>query len=158
MIKAQLNTRSIARIAAIQTLYQYKNSNNKIDIETLLFKMIDFYKNTDIKSDYELDKENRLKLRLSYSYLKELVKFTYENLEEIDIIIHQHLSNKWTLKSLPKLLFATLRVAICEIKYFPETPQKVILSEYTDIAADMLGAGEIGFVNSILDNYATSNR
>ena len=158
MIKTQLNTKSIARIAAIQTLYQYENSNNKIDIETLLLKMIDFYKNTDIKSDYELDKENRLKLRPSYNYLKELVKFTYENLEEIDVIIQQHLSKEWTLKSLPKLLFATLRVAICEIKYFPETPQKVILSEYTDIAADMLGAGEIGFVNSVLDNYATSNR
>ena len=158
MAKAQLNTKSISRIAAIQTLYQCESSNNKIDMEMLLLKMVDFYKDTDIKNDYELDKKSRLKLRPSYSYLKELVKFTHENLEEIDTIIQQHLTKEWTLESLPKLLTATLRVAICEIKYFPDTPRKVILNEYTDIASDMLGEGETGFVNSVLDNYATSNR
>jgi len=157
MAKTQLNTKSISRIAAIQTLYQCESSNNEIDMEMLLLKMVDFYKDTDIKNDYELDKKSRLKLRPSYSYLKELVKFTHENLEEIDTIIQQHLTKEWTLESLPKLLTATLRVAICEIKYFPDTPRKVILNEYTDIASDMLGEGETGFVNSVLDNYATSN-
>ncbi len=158
MTKTQLNAKSISRIAAIQTLYQCESSNNEIDMEMLLLKMVDFYKDTDIKNDYELDKKSRLKLRPSYSYLKELVKFTHENLEEIDTIIQQHLTKEWTLESLPKLLTATLRVAICEIKYFPDTPRKVILNEYTDIASDMLGEGETGFVNSVLDNYATSNR
>ena len=158
MAKTQLNTKSISRIAAIQTLYQCESNNNEIDMEMLLLKMVDFYKDTDIKNDYELDKKSRLKLRPSYSYLKELVKFTHENLEEIDTIIQQHLTKEWTLESLPKLLTATLRVAICEIKYFPDTPRKVILNEYTDIASDMLGEGETGFVNSVLDNYATSNR
>jgi len=158
MAKAQLNTKSIARIAAIQALYQFENENNDTDIKTILLNIIDFYKDNDIKNDYELEKNSKLKLRPSYNYLSELAKITHEHLEEIDAIIKQHLTKEWTLDSLPKLLSATLRVAICEIKYFPETPSKVILNEYTDIAGDMLDEGEVGFVNSVLDNYAATNR
>jgi N utilization substance protein B len=157
-MKPQLNTKSLARIAAIQTLYQFKNDNNDCDIDTVLLKTIEFYKDHEIKSDYELNKDSSLKLKPSYNYLKELVKFTHDNLEEIDVVIAKYLTKQWTLESLPKLLHAVLRVAICEIKYFPETPYKVILNEYTDIASDMLDEGEIGFVNSILDNYSTNNR
>lgn len=158
MTKTQINTKSISRIAAVQTIYQFENDKNTSDIETLLLRIRDFYKDKDLKSDYDLDKTSKLKLRPSYNYLNELVKFTYENLEEIDQIIEKHLTNEWNIQNLPKLLFATLRVAVCELKYFPETPSKVIINEYTDIASDMLDSGEIGFVNSLLDKYASSCR
>jgi N utilization substance protein B len=120
--------------------------------------MIEFYKDKDIKSDYEIDKLSKLKLKPSYNYLNELVKSTHENIEEIDKIVEKHLTNEWSLQSLPKLLFATLRVAVCELKYFPETPSKVIINEYTDISSDMLDTGEVGFVNSVLDKYASDCR
>jgi N utilization substance protein B len=158
MKKAQLNTKSIARIAAIQTLYKFANNQNNDNIDAVLLKIIDFYKDQDIKNDYELQKDTQLKLRPSYNHLKDLVKFTHDNLEEIDLTIEEHLTGDWTLKKLPDLLLATLRIAIGEIKYFPETPYKVILNEYTDIASDMLDESEIGFVNSVLDKYASSNR
>ena len=158
MTKTQINTKSISRIAAVQTIYQFDNDKNTSDIDTLLLKIRDFYKDKDLKSDYELDKLSKLKLRPSYNYLNELVKFTHENLEEIDKIIEIHLTNEWNLENLPKLLFAMLRVAVCELKYFPETPSKVIINEYTDIASDMLDSGEVGFVNSVLDKYASECR
>lgn len=158
MIKTQINTKSISRIAAVQTIYQFENDKNTSDIDTLLLRIREFYKDKDLKSDYELDKTSKLKLRPSYNYLNGLVKFTHENLEEIDQIIEKHLTNEWNLKNLPKLLFATLRVAVCELKYFPETPSKVIINEYTDIASDMLDSGEVGFVNSVLDKYASDCR
>ena len=79
-------------------------------------------------------------------------------LEEIDKIIEIYLTNHSTLKNLPKLLFATLRIAMCELKYFPETPRKVVINEYTDIASNMLDNSEIGFVNSVLDKYASECR
>jgi transcription antitermination protein NusB len=158
MIKTQINTKSISRIAAIQTIYQFENENSTSDIETLLLRMIEFYKDKDLKSDYEIDKLTKLKLKPSYNYLSELVKFTHENIGEIDLIVEKHLTNEWNLQNLPKLLFATLRVAVCELKYFPETPSKVIINEYTDIASDMLDTGEVGFVNSVLDKYASDCR
>ena len=158
MLSSQLNSKSIARIAAIQTLYQFETDKHNTNIETLLLQIIDFYRDKDIKSDYELDSKSVLKLKPSFNYLKELVKYTHDHLEEIDQIIENHLSNEWTINNLPKLLFATLRVSICEMKYFPETPRNVIINEYTDIASDMLDEGQVGFVNSVLDKYADKKR
>jgi len=158
MTKTQINTKSISRIAAIQTIYQYENDTSTSDIETLLLRIVEFYKDKDIKSDYDLDKESKLKLRPSYNYLNELVKSTHENVQEIDVIVEKHLTSEWSLKTLPKLLFATLRVAVCELKYFPETPKKVIRNEYTDIASDMLDSGEVGFGNSVLAKYSSDCR
>ena len=158
MTKTQINIKSISRIAAIQTIYQLENDKNTSDIDTLLLRIKDFYKDKDLKDDYELDKLSKLKLRPSYKYLNELVKFTHKNLKEIDGVIEIHLTNEWSIKNLPKLLFATLRVAVCELKYFPETPSKVIINEYTDIASGMLDSGEVGFVNSVLDKYASECR
>jgi N utilization substance protein B len=158
MIKTQINTKSISRIAAVQTIYQLENDKNTSDIHTLLLRIRGFYKDKDLKSDYELDKLSKLKLRPSYNYLNELVKFTHENLEEIDKIIGIHIANEWSIQNLPKLLFTTLRVAVSELKYFPETPSKVIINEYTDIASDMLDISEVGFVNSVLDKYASECR
>jgi transcription antitermination protein NusB len=156
MSKNQINAKSIARIAAIQTIYQVGDEN--CDINSLLLRIRTFYQDNDINDDYEIEKTNKVKLRPSYNYLSELVKFTYENLEEIDKIIQLYLASEWSIKSLPKLLLAILRVAVCEVKYFPETPHKVIINEYTDIASDMLDSGEVGFVNSMLDKYASSCR
>ncbi|MDA9163388.1 transcription antitermination factor NusB [Rickettsiaceae bacterium] len=157
MNKSQLNTKSLSRIAAIQTIYQYENYKGESDIEGLLLRMIEFYKDSDVRSDHELNKDSKLKIRLSKNYLQELVKFTHENIEEIDSIIQQYLVKEWTIETLPKLLHAMLRVGVCELKYFPETPRKVIINEYTDISSDMLDDGEIGFVNSVLDKYAAEN-
>lgn len=151
MNKPQINSKSIARIAAVQTLYQFASHKGEQDVVSLLLKMKEFYKDTDLKSDHDLDdKEINLKLKPSYSYLEDLVKHTYDNLAIIDEIISTRLAKEWNLTTLPILLHALLRVAICELRYFPETPEKVVLNEYTDIAGDMLAAKEVGFVNSIL--------
>ena len=150
----QINTKSVARIAAIQTFYQFTSTSQEYDINSSLARIKDFYKDANIKSDYDLGKKSFLKLKPSYAYLEELVKYTYDNLSEIDQIITNHLTEGRTLKTMPVLLIALLRVGICELTYFPETPRKVVINEYTDIASDMLEEKETGFVNSVLHNYA----
>jgi len=154
----QISTKSIARIAAIQTLYKFASSQGKTDISSALFRIKEFYKDVDFKSDHDIDQKSTLKLKPSYSYLEELVKYTYNNLLEIDKEISRFLTKSWTITNLPMLLLSVLRVGICELAYFPETPKKVIINEYTDIANDMLDENEIGFVNSILHNYAQSGQ
>lgn len=157
-MQQQISAKSIARIGAIQTLYKFANvqGKNDIDINSALFRIKEFYKDSDLKSDHDIDQRSTLKLKPSYSYLEELVKYTYNNLLEIDKEISRFLNKSWTITNLPILLLSVLRVGICELIYFPETPKKVIINEYTDIANDMLDENEIGFVNSILHNYAQS--
>jgi N utilization substance protein B len=137
-------------------LYKFASSQGKTDISSALFRIKEFYKDVDFKSDHDIDQKSTLKLKPSYSYLEELVKYTYNNLLEIDKEISRFLTKSWTITNLPMLLLSVLRVGICELAYFPETPKKVIINEYTDIANDMLDENEIGFVNSILHNYAQS--
>ncbi len=151
-----INSKSIARIGAIQVLYQFANADNQGNIETILFGIQEFYKDSDFKSDHDIDKKSRLKLKPSKSHLEQLVKHSHENLTEIDDIIKKYLTKDINLTAIPVLLCSILRVAICEIKYFPETPKKVVLNEYTDIASNMLDEHEVGFVNSLLENYYNS--
>lgn len=158
MTKEQINSKSIARIAAIQTLYKFENSKEELDINSTLLRIIDFYKDANVKSDHDIEEKSKIKLKPSYNYLKELVYFTSNNIIEIDNIIEKYLTKDWTLSNLPILLHSLLRVAIAEMIFFSKTPKKVIINEYTDIASDMLNENEIGFVNSLLDNYAEKRK
>ena len=49
MINQQISTKSIARIAAIQTLYQFASSKGEFDVNSVLLRMKDFYKDSDFK-------------------------------------------------------------------------------------------------------------
>ena len=42
----QISTKSIARIAAIQTLYQFASSQDTLDINSVLLRIKEFYKDT----------------------------------------------------------------------------------------------------------------
>ncbi len=171
-----INTKSIARIAAIQTFYDFYNSqkhgeyteesqNNMYIIDDVelnnarlmssLMRIVEYYKDKDSKEDMlsELDKDTKIKP--SYKFLKELVTFTEQDMAAIDVLIENNLAEGWKMKDLSVLLLAVLKVAICELKFYPETAKKIIISEYTDIANSLLDDNEIGFVNSILENCAS---
>lgn len=151
MQKIQLNPKTIARIGAIQTIYQ-SNNNPSADIKSLLMRIIEFYQDQNVTEDLGVGGE--FKIKPSYNYLTQLVQYSYENLPSINSEIIELLDEKESFAVMPKLLLAILQIAICEFKFFPETPKKVVINEFTDIANDMLSQNEVGFVNSILDKYS----
>lgn len=150
----KISNKTISRIAAIQTLYQFEQKNQDYTIDEHLQKIIGMYESGDITSDFGIDADNKIKIKPSVSFLILLVKTTAEHLEEILKLITTHLTEEWEIEKLPPLLLALLSVSICELKYFPETPRKVVVNEFTDIASDMLSDNEVGFVNSVLDTIA----
>lgn len=150
-MSGKINTKTIARIAAIQSVYQYQGSDKTISIDRVTENILSFYQNRELVVDLEVRTTKQVKVKPSIGYFKELVKLTIEHLEQIDQVITGHLSSGWTIEKLPKILLAILEVAICELKFFPEVPTKVIINEYTDIASDMASDQEIAFVNSVLD-------
>lgn len=146
-----INAKSIARIAAVQTLYQYKMEGCQQTLDSIMQQMIRFYQDERIKNASDNDNPTPVKIKLSIGYFETLVKAVDINMVEIDQIIINHLISKWKINTLPILLLALLRVAVCELKFFPDTPDKVVINEFTDITSDMLSEHEVGFVNSILD-------
>lgn len=152
MSSSKINKKTIARIAAIQTIYQYAIQNFDVDINDVVKNIIIFYQNEKKQGN------NNLKISPNIEYLNILVKLVIENLKEIDELIEVNLITKKDLKQMPVLLTALLRVSISELLFLKDVPGKVVISEYTDIANDMLNENEIGFVNSILDKIAKENK
>ena len=149
----KINTKTIARIAAVQTIYQYKLESSDQNIDFIVQQMISFYQDERAK-DSHTNSHKAIKIKLSISHLQLLVKSVVENLTKIDQTIAKHLTSEWTMNNMPILLLALLRVAICELQFFPDIPNKVIINEFTDITSDMLSDHEVGFVNSILDTIS----
>ncbi|HJD60012.1 MAG TPA: transcription antitermination factor NusB [Rickettsia endosymbiont of Omalisus fontisbellaquei] len=149
MSSNKINKKSIARIAAVQAIYQNILQNNE-DMDDIMQNVLSFYQNDSSITNLP----DNLKISLSISHFKMLVKSVFENINKLDEIIDNHLTNDKDPAHMPILLRALLRVSICELLFCPTTPAKVVINEYTDIANDMLNEHEIGFVNSVLDKIA----
>lgn len=150
----KINTKTIARIAAVQALYQYISNNQEQKSEELIAAISGYYKDNEINNDLEIASKSKTKIKLNISYFTNIVTFAIKDQETIDKIILDHLSDGWKWEHLHTTLVALLRASICELLYFPEVPFKVIINEFTDIASDMLKESEVAFVNSMLDKVS----
>lgn len=149
----KLHSKTMSRIAAIQALYQYEFSSHQENTQQLIEKIHSYYKDRDSIEDISESSLN-MKIAMHSAYFVELVNTTINNMSLIDDTITACLIAEWKIQSLPILLLSILRIAVCELKFFPEVPNKVSINEFTDIASSMLDEKEISFVNSILDNIA----
>ncbi|MFK8040573.1 MAG: transcription antitermination factor NusB [Rickettsiaceae bacterium] len=149
---SRFNIKTISRLAAVQTLYQYSNVQKEINYAILAEQMLKLY--DDNTFNYILSSNNKIKL--NKTYYKDLVKYSVDNIEYVNDIIIKNLDSE--NKELTNLSNAILLVAICELLYFLSVPQKVVINEYTNIASTMLNHKEVNFINSILDTIAQNAR
>ncbi|MBP7190590.1 MAG: transcription antitermination factor NusB [Rickettsiaceae bacterium] len=148
-----INTKTMARIASVQALYQYAINGETQNPESLISSINSYYKDSNMWEDLGEESE-KSKFKINVGLLTNIIKLAIEHKDSIDEIISQNLGDEWQFKNLHLTLIALLRAGICEILYFPETPRKVVINEFTNIASDMLKEGEISFVNSLLDKVS----
>ncbi|HIZ53358.1 transcription antitermination factor NusB [Enterococcus eurekensis] len=86
------------------------------------------------------------------TYLDLLVTGVCENKEEMDTIIQNHLRSGWTLKRLPKMDVTILRLALFEMLYVDNVPNKVVLNEAIELTKVFSDDQSRKFVNGILSN------
>lgn len=86
-----------------------------------------------------------------------LAKKTEENLEDIDIYIEKF-SRGWTIKRIPKVSLAILRVAICEMLYVEEVPVSVSINEAVELAKTYAGENDSSFINGILGSISRDTK
>ncbi|MCC8369258.1 MAG: transcription antitermination factor NusB [Rickettsia endosymbiont of Oxypoda opaca] len=158
MSSNKINKKTIARIAAVQAIYQYTLQSSEQNIDSIVEKMLAFYQDEKTSETSETNSHKHLKITLNISHFRTLVKLVIENFEQIEQIISTHLTNTKDITHMPILLLALLRVSICELLFFADIPAKVVINEFTDIANDMLNEHEIGFVNSMLDTIAKESK
>ena len=83
------------------------------------------------------------------AFFYELIDRTRKNLDAIDALIESNLKN-WSLKRLSKVSLAALRLGICEIRFFEDTPNPVAINEAVELAKRFEGKECGQFVNGVL--------
>lgn len=82
-------------------------------------------------------------------FLHSLVTGTYNNLQEIDEIIVNHLEN-WSFDRLGNVDRTILRIAVYEMKYLDDVPVKVSMDEAIELAKKFGDEKSSKFVNAVL--------
>ncbi|NVK32831.1 MAG: transcription antitermination factor NusB [Rhodobacteraceae bacterium] len=138
------NKRGVARLAAVQALYQ-------MDVaETPLSNVISEF--TAFRLGQELDGEQYRDA--DEQWFKDIVKGVVADQKLIDPFIHTALTEDWPLKRIDSLLRAILRSGGFELLRRKDVPARVIISEYIDVTKAFYEDDEPGLVNGVLDRLA----
>jgi N utilization substance protein B len=76
----------------------------------------------------------------------------------IDRKVDELLADGWPLKRIEAIMRAVLRAGAYELMHRPDTPVRVAISEYVDIASAFLERDEVGMINAVLDRLAKEAR
>ncbi len=135
---------SAARLAAVQAHYQMDMTGAGIEdvvAEFLSYRLADWIEDGQaIEANAEL--------------FAGLVRGAGACRDDVDARIVGALAEGWTVERLELLLRAVLRVGAYELMAHPETPAKVVIDEYIEVAHAFFGKGPPGLVNGVLDRLA----
>ena len=141
-------TRSAARLAAVQALYQ-------IDMEgtpdaQLLHEFHQHRLGATIGDDEYAEAD--------VEFFDDVVTGARARADEIDAAIVKRLATGWTLERLDKPMRAILRAGAYELLARADVPTKSVINEYVDVADAFYDKREKGFVNGLLDALAGDMR
>lgn len=144
--KAQ--SRSAARLAAVQALYQKEMEGTAIP--SLLHEFHQHRLGATIEDVEYADAE--------VDFFDDLVSGTDARMDEIDGVIASKLNAQWSLERLDKPMKAILRVGTYELLARADVPTGSAISEYVDVAKAFYDKREAGFINGLLDAVAKDVR
>ncbi len=87
------------------------------------------------------------------AFAMELGKTVWAHREELDELVVPVLQN-WSLDRVSRIDRILLRMALAEMRYFPDIPFKVSIDEAIELAKRYSEAKASGFINGILDTLA----
>lgn len=146
-------SRSAARLAAVQALYQHEMDGTDV---TLLLHQFHQHRLGSTIDEEAFDAAEYAEAEVDF--FDDLVKGTVARLTDVDAAISDHLSAGWTLARLERAMKAVLRVGTYELLARADVPTGAIISEYVDVAKAFHDAKEAGFVNGVLDAVARAVR
>ena len=137
-------SRSAARLAAVQALYQQEMEGTPTP--SLIHEFHAHRLGATIEGATYADAEQ--------SFFDDLVSGTVARLDEIDALIADRLADGWSLERLDKPMKAILRVGGYELIARADVPVATVINEYLDVAEAFYDKREKGFVNGLLDAIA----
>ena len=141
-------SRSAARLAAVQALYQQEME------ETPLPRLLREFHNHRLGATIE-DAEY---IDAERDFFDDIVTGVDARRDEIDSAISAKLASGWTIDRLDRPMRAILRAGTYELIARPDVPVGSVISEYVDVAHAFYDKRESGFVNGLLDSIAKEAR
>lgn len=133
-----------ARLAAVQALYQIELTGNPVPTTIAEFRR---YRLSDDVDGVPMDD-------IDLAFFGELVTGVGQYRSELDRRIAGALTPDWPLERLDIVLREILRAASYELLHCPQTPAKVVISEYMALANSFFSGREPALVNGVLDTIA----
>ena len=134
-------SRSAARLAAVQALYQQEMEGTPVP--RLLKEFHDHRLGATIEDEQYLEAEG--------DFFDDIVSGVEARKAEIDQAVAARLAQGWTLERLDRPMRAILRAGAYELIARPDVPVKSVINEYVDVANAFYDKKEAGFVNGLLD-------
>jgi N utilization substance protein B len=145
---ARSRSRSAARLAAVQALYQQEMEGTPLP--RLLKEFHDHRIGATIEDEQYHDAE--------IDFFDDLVTGVDARRSDIDTAIAAKLASGWTLERLDRPMRALLRAGTYELIARADVPVGSVISEYVDVAHAFYDKRESGFVNGLLDAIAKEAR
>jgi len=142
------NQRGVARLAAVQALYQMELAGTDIADVVAEFELFRLGKEIDGEHYRAADA----------AWFRDLVAGVVAEQRQIDPRIHAALARDWPLGRVDATLRAILRAGVYELINRPDVPGRVVITEYVDVAKAFFGEEEPRIVNGVLDRLARELR
>jgi N utilization substance protein B len=147
MKSAQRQARAVARLAAVQALYQMETAG--AGAETVVREFLDHR--------FDADLEGERLAQADEDFFADLVRGAVASQAEIDRAIARHLASGWRLERLDATARAIFRAGAFELMR-TEAPIEVVIDEYVEIAKSFFEGPEPGFINAALDAIGRDER
>ena len=141
-------SRSAARLAAVQALYQMEMEGTPL---------------AQLLHEFHLHRLGATIEDVTYApaevgFFDDVVAGVAARRDEIDALIRGRLSEGWSLERLDRPMRQILRAGTYELIARADVPTASVISEYVDVAKAFYDKRETGFVNGLLDAVAKTAR
>lgn len=142
--------RSVARLAAVQALYQMEVSSAGAEAVIREF--------SEHRFDRDAEGGDAPLAAADESFFADLVRGVVAHQKPVDSAIARKLAANWRLERLDATARAILRAGAFELIHRPDVPTEVVIDEYVELAKSFFEGPEPGFVNGALDAVAQDVR
>lgn len=140
--------RSVARLAAVQALYQMEVSSAGAEAVIREFS----------EHRFDRDVEDMTLAGADETFFADLVRGVVAHQGEVDKAVVKRLAQNWKLERIDATVRAILRAGAYELTHRTDVPTEVVIDEYVELAKSFFEGPEPGFVNGALDGVAQDVR
>ncbi len=148
LTRGDRQARTVARLAAVQALYQMEVAGAGVEAVVREFT----------EHRFGRDLEGRQLADADEVFFGEIVRGVVADQDLLDAAIRKRLAANWKLDRLDATVRAVLRCGAFELNTREDVPSEVVIDEYVELAKAFVDAKEVAFVNGALDGVARDLR